>query len=182
MIHNIFIWNTFAHALTPHMKYVITICQQMVGPRYCELCLNCPRASMCPNIVNYIMFVTSYSVTYCIYIPGKPGFCSHYCADYEECKYSDTFWLADRVRLFVHYTISLSSLCKLIWGHWTYEMPVRYILSCVSKIEHIFSVIHFTIYGAVCFQFTHSPCDDWENIHYVLLSSSNRKYELLSIV
>ena len=34
-------------------------------------------------------------------------------------------WLADRVRLFVHYTISLSSLCKLIWGHWTYEMPLR---------------------------------------------------------
>ena len=27
------------------------------------------------------MFVTSYSVTYCIYIPGKLGFCSqHYCA------------------------------------------------------------------------------------------------------
>ena len=27
--------------------------------------------------------------------------------------------------------ISLSSLCKLIWRHWTYEMPVRYILSNV---------------------------------------------------
>ena len=23
------------------------------------------------------MFVTSYSVTYCIYIPGKPGICLH---------------------------------------------------------------------------------------------------------
>ena len=34
----------------------------------------------------------------------------------------------------------------------------------------------------VCFQFTHFPCDDLENIHFVLLSSSNRKYELLSIV
>ena len=33
------------------------------------------------------MFVTSYSVTYCIYIPGKLGFCSHYyCAVYDECK------------------------------------------------------------------------------------------------
>ena len=78
------------------------------------------------------MFVTSYSVTYWLYIPGKPGFCFHYyCAVYDECKYSDTFWLADRVRLFVHYTISLSSLCKLIWGHWTYKMPVGYILSSV---------------------------------------------------
>ena len=33
------------------------------------------------------MFVTSYSVTYCIYIPGKPGICFHYyCAVYDECK------------------------------------------------------------------------------------------------
>ena len=86
------------------------------------------------------MFVTSYSVTYCIYIPGKPAFCFHYyCADYDECKYSDTFWLSDRVRLFVHYTISLSSLRKLIWGHWTYEMPVRYILSSVWVRLNIFS-------------------------------------------
>ena len=30
------------------------------------------------------------------------------------------------IRLFVHYTISSSSLCKLIWRHWTYKMPVRY--------------------------------------------------------
>ena len=26
-------------------------------------------------------------------------------------------------------------------------------------------VIHYTICGAVCFQFTHSLCDDWENIY-----------------
>ena len=32
---------------------------------------------------------------------------------------------------FVHNTISLSSLWKLIWRHWTYKMPVRYILSSV---------------------------------------------------
>ena len=114
---------------------------------------------------------------------GKTGILFHYYyAVYDECKYSDTFWLADHVRYFVHYTISLSSLCKLIWGHWTYKMPVRYILSSVSKVKHIFSVIDYTIHGAVCFQFTHFPCDDWENIHFVLLSSSYRKYELLSIV
>ena len=59
---------------------------------------------------------------------------------------------------------------KLIWGHWTYKMPVRYILSSVWVKLSIFS------------QFTHFPCDDWENIHFVLLSSSNRKDELLSIV
>ena len=78
------------------------------------------------------MFVTSYSVTYCIYGPGKPGISFHYyCAVYDECKYSDTFWLADRTRLFVQYTISLSSLCIFIWRLWTYKMPVRYILSSV---------------------------------------------------
>ena len=50
------------------------------------------------------------------------------------------FSLADRTRLFVQYTISSSSLCKLIWRHWT-------------------------ICGAVCFQCTHFRCDDWENIY-----------------
>ena len=33
------------------------------------------------------MCVTSYSVTYDLYIPGKLGFCfHHYCAVYDECK------------------------------------------------------------------------------------------------
>ena len=85
------------------------------------------------------MFVTSHSVTYCIYVPGKSGICfHHYCAVNDECKYSDTFWLVDRTRLFVQYTIS-SSLCKLIWRHWTYKMPVRYILSNVWVRLSIFS-------------------------------------------
>ena len=34
----------------------------------------------------------------------------------------------------------------------------------VCKIKRIFSVIQYTICGAVCFQFTHFPLDDWENI------------------
>ena len=65
------------------------------------------------------MFVISHSATFCIYIPGKRGFCFHYYfAVYDEFKYSDTFWLADLIRLFVYNTISLPSLCKLIWRHW----------------------------------------------------------------
>ena len=35
----------------------------------------------------------------------------------------------------------------------------------VCKIKHILSVIQYTMCGAVCFQFTHFPCDDWENIY-----------------
>ena len=86
------------------------------------------------------MFVTSYSVTYCIYIPGKLGICFHYyCAVYDEFKYSDTVWLVDCTWLLVQYTISLSSLCKLIWKHWTYKMPVRYVLSSVWVRLSIFS-------------------------------------------
>ena len=93
------------------------------------------------------MFVTSYSVTYCICVPGEPGVCFHYyCAVYDECKYSDTFWLADRTRLFVHCTISLSSLCKLIWRHWTYKMPVRYILPRVWVRLSIFSLLSIIQY------------------------------------
>ena len=93
------------------------------------------------------MFVTSYSVTYCIYVPGKPGICFHYyCAVYDGCKDSDTFWFAYRTRLFVQYTISLSSLCKLIWRHWTYKMPVRYILSSVSVRLSTFSSLSIIQY------------------------------------
>ena len=93
------------------------------------------------------MFVTSYSVTNYIYVPGEPGICFHfYCAAYDECKYSDTFWLADRTRLFVQYTISLSSLCKLIWRHWIHKMPVRYILSSVWVRVSIFSPLSIIQY------------------------------------
>ena len=88
------------------------------------------------------MFVTSYSVTSCIYVPGKSGICFHYyCAVYDDCKYSDAFWLADCTGLFVQYIISLSLLCKLIWRHWTYKMPVRYILSSVWVRLSIFSLL-----------------------------------------
>ena len=77
----------------------------------------------------------------------KTGICFHYyCAVYGECKYSYTFRLADRTRLFVHYTISLSSLCKLIWRQWTLKLPVRYILSSVWVRLSIFSQLSIMQY------------------------------------
>ena len=85
--------------------------------------------SHCYHILPWLcVWVTPYSVFYCIYVPGKPGICFHcYSAVYDECKYSDIFWLADRTSLFVQYTISLSSLRKFIWRHWTY-------IKCLSDI------------------------------------------------
>ena len=59
-------------------------------------------------------------------------------------------WLAARVRLFVYYTISLSSFCKLIWRHWTYKMPVRYILWSVWVKLNIFSQLSIIQYMALC--------------------------------
>ena len=61
-----------------------------------------------------------------------------------------------------------SSLCKFIYRHWTYEMSARYICR-VCKIEHILLVIHYSIHGAVCFQFTQFPRDGWENILLCLI-------------
>ena len=86
------------------------------------------------------------------------------------------------IDVFVHYTFSLASLCQLIWIHWTYKMPVRYILSSVWVRLSIFSAIHYTIYGVVCFQFIHFLCDDLDDIYIVLSPSPNRKYKLLSVV
>ena len=59
---------------------------------------------------------------------------------------SFTYFHALFNRLFVQYTISLSSLCKLIWMHWTYKMPVRHILSSVWVRLSILSPLSITQY------------------------------------
>ena len=51
--------------------------------------------------------------------------------------------------LFVHYTTSLSSLCKLIWRHWTYKMAVRYIWLSVRVRLNIFSQLSIIQYMCV---------------------------------
>ena len=58
--------------------------------------------------------------------------------------------ISNSIRLFVHNTISLSSLCKLIWRHWTYKMPVRYILSSVWLRLSIFSQLSIIQYMGLC--------------------------------
>ena len=76
-----------------------------------------------------------------------------------------------------HHCANLSEGIELI--KWLSDIFCR-----VCKIKHILSVIHYTICGAVCLQFPHFYCDDWDNIYiyFVSLSSSNRKYEVLPIV
>ena len=67
-----------------------------------------------------------------------------------------------------------------IYRHWTYKMPVRYNLSSVWVRLSIFSQLSIIQYvGAVCFQFTHFLCDDWENIYtlsYYHHQIGNMKY------
>ena len=92
-------------------------------------------------------------------------------------------WLADRTRLFVQYTISLSSLCKLIWRHWNYKMPLRYILSSVWVRLIIFSPLSIIQYvGLYVFSLPISLVMIDRIYIYFVLSSSNRNYELLPIV
>ena len=55
-------------------------------------------------------------------------------------------------------------------------------LPSVSKIKTILSINFDSIYGAVCLQLTQFSCDDRENVYFILLSSSDRKYESLTIV
>ena len=72
---------------------------------------------------------------------------------------------------------------NFIWRHWTYKMPVRYNLSSVWVRLSIFSQLSIIQYVGLCFSVYPLPL--WwlrEYIYFVLLLSSNRKYELLPIV
>ena len=47
----------------------------------------------------------------------------------------------------------------------TYLKSLIYFVECMSKIKHILLVSHHTICGAVCFQFNHFLCDNWDNMY-----------------
>ena len=110
------------------------------------------------------MVVLPYSVIYYIYISGTLGLCFNYlcsvywCSVYGICKRSDTLWPAGHVRLFVYYTISLSSLCRLIWRHWTNKMLVRCMLPSVCLRLRLFSQLSCLQYMGLCvFSLPNSP-------------------------
>ena len=123
--------------------------------------------SNCCHILPWLcaeMVVLPYSVFYYIYISGTLGpffnyLCSVYwCSVYGICKRSDALWPAGRVRFFADYSISLSSLCILIWRHWTNKMLARYMLPSVCLRLRLFSQLSFIQYMGLCvFSLPNSP-------------------------
>ena len=110
------------------------------------------------------MVVLPYSVIYYIYISRTLGPCFNYlcsvcwCSVYGICKRSDTLWPAGRVCLFSDYTISLLSLCRLIWRHWTNKMLVRHMLPSVCLRLRLFSQLSFVQCTGLCvFSLPNSP-------------------------
>ena len=54
--------------------------------------------------------------------------------------------------------------------------------SVCLKLRQFSQLSLYSLYGAVCLQLTQLSCDDQKNVYFILLSSSNRKYESLTIV
>ena len=110
---------TFPSCVFPH--FLITLRPRQNYHRHCR------RHSQIHFLVLKVM--NSKAISNHVY-PGKLGFCfHHYFVVYDVCKHSGTLRSDGRFCLFAHYTISLLSLCRLTCKHWTYKMPVRYILS-----------------------------------------------------
>ena len=106
------------------------------------------------------MIVTSYSVTYCIYIPEKnPGILFSLLLHSLRWVQIVGYVLACR-----SYSLVCALYHVIIIILQTYLNTLNllnasqiYFVECVSNIKHILSVIHHTIYGAVCFQFSVFP-------------------------
>ena len=94
-----------------------------------------------------------------IYLKNIMGPCFHYwCSVYGIRKWSNTLWPVGRVRLLADYTISLSSLCRLIWRHWTTKMLVRYMLPSVCLRLRLFSQLSLIQCMGLCiFSLPKSP-------------------------
>ena len=82
----------------------------------------------------------------------------------------DTLWPVGRVRLFAYYTISLSSLCRLIWRHWTNKMLVRYMLPSVCLRLRLFSQLSsFQYMGLMSSAYPIRLSWLWECVLYLII-------------
>ena len=104
----------------PHSGGYFSVCFDCTS--YIHLQLN---QVLCISIFHrHRLFLTLRDTKYLLYmnmfIMGNLDFCLHYySALYEACKYSNALKPEGRISLIVHYRISLSSICSLIWRHWT---------------------------------------------------------------
>ena len=97
------------------------------------------------------MFVTSYSVTYCIYIRGKPGIGFHCIVQFMMSAYSRIRFGLQIVFVCLYITPSHYHHCaNFIWRHWTYKMHVRYNLSSVWVRLSIFSQLSIIQHVGLC--------------------------------
>ena len=132
------------------------------NPSYYHHQIRSIHLSHCCHICPWLCVWDGCTIIFChllhIY-PGSAGPCFHYwCSVYGICKLSDTLWPVGRVRLFADYTILLSSLCRLIWRHWTTKMLVRYMLPSVCPRLRQFSQLYFIQYmGLRVFSLPNSP-------------------------
>ena len=92
----------------------------------------------------------------------------------------------DHIRLFAHYTTSLTSAVIPEGIELLKCLSDIFCLECTSKIRSFISIIFHAIYGTVhvCIQLIHFSDNDCENTCTVmiLLSSSNRLYDQFAIV
>ena len=97
------------------------------------------------------MFVSSYSVTYCIYIPGNREFVF---ISIEQFMMSANSWIRFGLQIIfvcLYITPSHYHHCaNFIWRHWTYKIPVRYNLSSVWVRLSILSQLSIIQYVGLC--------------------------------
>ena len=97
------------------------------------------------------MFVTSYSVTYCIYIPGKLGICFIIIVQFMMSANSRICFGLQIVFVSLYITPSHYHHCANLSEDSELIKCLSDIFCRVCKIKHILSVIHYTTCGAVCF-------------------------------
>ena len=97
------------------------------------------------------IFIASLELILLIYIPGRPAIF-----------YNIIVQIMMSANIRIHLGLQIVFVCLYITpSHYHHCANLsKDIVECMSKIKHVFSVIHGAMYGAVCFQFTHFPCDD----------------------